>query len=75
MVEEGRRILSDNLEVAYEDALVASGLPEGDQAHLRRQTEKAEGFSLSYGAICGGWRRPPPAKGSNSATYSIGHNG
>lgn len=35
---------SDDLEVAYEDALAASGLPEGDQAHLRRQTEEAGGF-------------------------------
>ncbi len=36
---------SDDLEVAYEDALAASGLPEGDQAHLRRETEEAGGFS------------------------------
>jgi hypothetical protein len=36
---------SDDLEVAYEDALVASGLPEEDQAHLRKGTEEAGGFS------------------------------
>ncbi len=36
---------SGDLEVAYEDALTASGLPEEDQAHLRRGTERAGGFS------------------------------
>jgi hypothetical protein len=36
---------SDDLEVAYEDALAASGLPEGDRAHLQRETEEAGGFS------------------------------
>ena len=37
---------SDDLEATYEDALSASGLPEEDQAHLRRGAEKARGFSL-----------------------------
>ena len=36
---------SGDLEVAYEDALAASGLPEEDQAHLRSGTEKAGGVS------------------------------
>lgn len=36
---------SDNLEEAYEDALVISKLSEEDQAHLRRRTEEAGGFS------------------------------
>ncbi len=36
---------SGNLEEAYEDALAASGLPEEDQAHLRRGVERAGGFS------------------------------
>ncbi len=35
----------DGLETAYEDALAASGLPEEDQAHLRKGTEGAGGFS------------------------------
>jgi len=35
----------DGLETAYEDALAASGLPEEDQAHLRKETERAGGFS------------------------------
>jgi hypothetical protein len=33
------------LEVAYKDALAASGLTEEDQDHLRRGTERAGGFS------------------------------
>ena len=36
---------SGDLEEAYEDALAASGLPEEDQAHLRRGVERAGGFS------------------------------
>lgn len=35
----------DDLETAYEDALAASGLPEEDQAHLRKSTEEEGGFS------------------------------
>lgn len=35
----------DSLETAYKDALAASGLPEEDQAQLRKGTEEAGGFS------------------------------
>jgi len=35
----------DGLETAYEDALATSGLPEEDQAHLRKRAEEAGGFS------------------------------
>jgi hypothetical protein len=45
MVEEIVERYSDPLEAAYQDALTASGLPEGEQTHLWRETEEVRGFS------------------------------
>jgi hypothetical protein len=36
---------SDQPKRAYQDALAASGLPEGYQAHLWKETEEVRGFS------------------------------
>ena len=45
MVEEIVERHSEHLKRAYQDALTASGLPEGEQTHLWRETEEVRGFS------------------------------